>query len=160
MRNFSQFCVLLFSGFLFAVPNVLSAQSLTPLPGYNPDSDASGTIQTPDLMDLLTVFGSEFEPMGCAHPQPLAEVAELQQQVETLQGQLEAQQELLNRVVGYLQSQPTDGPFKFDAAQGAWVATSPIVIENTVHATRVRTGRLESGSAHFGGSVVVGDPED
>ena len=127
---------------------------------YNPDADANGTIHTPDLMQLLTVFGSEFEPVGCQHVDPSATNEALQKEVDLLQEQLAQQQNLINQIISHLQGQDSvDGPFFFDPTQGAWVATAPIIIENTMTAGRVRTGRLESGSAHFGGSVVVGDPD-
>jgi hypothetical protein len=84
----------------------------------------------------------------------------LQEEVAMLEAQLAQQQNLINQIIAHLQNQvSSDGPFFFDATQGSWVATAPIIIENTLTAGRVRTGRLESGSAHFGGSVVVGDPE-
>lgn len=128
--------------------------------GYNPDADANGTIHTPDLIQLLTVFGSEFEPVGCQHPEQSASTESLQEEVAMLEAQIAQQQNLINQIIAHLQNQvSSDGPFFFDATQGSWVATAPIIIENTLTAGRVRTGRLESGSAHFGGSVVVGDPE-
>lgn len=127
---------------------------------YNPDADQNGTIHTPDLIELLTVFGSAFEPVSCQHAEETASQKALQQEVQALEAQLAQQQSLINQIVAHLQSQASaEGPFFFDPTQGAWVATAPIVIENTMTATRVRTGRLESGSAHFGGSVVVGDAE-
>lgn len=136
------------------------AEPATHATGYNPDADANGTIHTPDLMQLLTVFGSEFEPVGCQHVEQTASTEALQQEVEMLEAQLAQQQNLINQIIAHLQGQASaEGPFFFDPTQGAWVATAPIIIENTLAAGRVRTGRLESGSAHFGGSVVVGDPE-
>lgn len=166
-QRFSIACcaIALLSGFLWTID--ANAQWVAPgneppaqVNGYNPDADANGTIHTPDLMQLLTVFGSEFEPVGCQHAEPAVSNESLQEEVERLETQLAQQQEMINQIIAHLQNQsPSEGPFFYDPTQGAWVATAPIIIENTMTAGRVRTGRLESGSAHFGGSVVVGDPE-
>ena len=45
---------------VFALPTSATAQSVN-YP-YNPDSDTDQNIGTPDLLSLLTIFGSEFLP--------------------------------------------------------------------------------------------------
>ena len=134
-------------------------QNLPSNPGaYNPDADASGTIFTPDLMQLLTVWGSEFEPVECQHnPASGANVEALQAEVEALQTLVLEQQRTLNQVISAMQSLASAGPFVYDRDRGVWMTADPIEIHNTISAERMLAGRLECGSGHFGGSVQVGE---
>ena len=144
---------------LFVGALTASGQVQTPLPysgGYNPDADASGTILTPDLMQLLTVWGSDFEPMECQHA-PESDVEALQAEVEALQSLVLAQQRTLNQVIAAMQSLAPAGPFVYDRERGVWMTADPIEIHNSIAAERMVTGRLECGSGHFGGSVQVGE---
>lgn len=154
----------LFVGALSASGQIQDPLHLTPTQTgtYNPDADASGTILTPDLMQLLTVWGSEFEPMECQHaPAPDADVEAhveaLQAEVEALQSLVLAQQRTLNQVIAAMQSLAPAGPFVYDHERGVWMTADPIEIHNTISAERMLTGRLECGSGHFGGSVQVGE---
>lgn len=158
----------LFVGALSALGQIQDPLPLTPTQTgtYNPDADASGTILTPDLMQLLTVWGSEFEPMECQHaPVPdanveahvEAHVEALQAEVEALQSLVLAQQRTLNQVITAMQSLAPAGPFVYDHERGVWMTADPIEIHNTISAERMLTGRLECGSGHFGGSVQVGE---
>lgn len=125
---------------------------------YNPDADANGTILTPDLMQLLTVWGTDFEPMESQHiPAPEADVEALQAEVEALQSLVLAQQRTLNQVISAMQSLAPAGPFVYDRERGVWMTADPIEIHNSISAERMVTGRLECGSGHFGGSVRVGE---
>ena len=146
---------------LFVGALTASGQIQDPLPyygTYNPDADASGTILTPDLMQLLTVWGSDFEPMECQHaPAPQADVEALQAEVEALQALVLAQQRTLNQVMNAMQTLAPAGPFVYDRERGVWMTADPIEIHNTISAERMLTGRLECGSGHFGGSVQVGE---
>jgi hypothetical protein len=130
-----------------------SAEALAQTTPYNPDSNGNGVILTPDLMDLLTLFGQPFTPAPVqvdGLPVDVA-VAQLQDAVAAQQATIAA---LAATVQTLLNAVPAQGPFHWDAASGSWIATERIRTDNEFYAGKVITPRLEARSAHFGGAHI------
>ena len=129
------------------------AEALAQTTPYNPDSNGNGVILTPDLMDLLTLFGQPFTPAPLqidGLPVDVA-VAQLQAAVAAQQATIAA---LAATVQNLLNAAPAQGPFRWDAASGSWIATDPIRTENEFYAGKLITPRIEARSAHFGGAHI------
>lgn len=122
---------------LFAFSFVLAAAQVSPerskQPLFNPDHDANGVIQTLDLMEVLTLFGQSFET-------DITDDARF----DLLFSMLETQHEEL-LVLRAMIARP-ESPFYWNEEAGVWIATAPIVVQNTI-----RAKRLESRTAKLGG---------
>ena len=129
------------------------SQTATPpggLPAYNPNVDANAVVETVDLMALLGLFGSTFTVDGSCGA--TGEVAgETLPSLEVRLEALEARWEALGAQLMELVQSAHASPFVWDTESGAWVATSPIEIHSTLEVDKVRTQRLEAGSARVGG---------
>ena len=126
------------------------SQALAQTAPYNPDSNGNGVILTPDLMDLLTLFGQPFTPSPvCVDGVPLeTAVVHLQQTVAQQQATIAA---LIGAVEALLAVPAGQGPFVRDAETGKWVATEPLHVSGDLSTGRLITGRIEARSAQFGG---------
>jgi|GEM_PF-3429379 len=142
----------LFFSVALVVLGVVSSgsQALAQTTPYNPDSNGNGVNLTPDLMDLLTLFGQPFTPSPvCVDGVPLeTAVAELQHTVAQQQATIHA---LLGAVEQLLATGAGTGPFVRDAETGTWVATEPLRVTGDLATGRLITGRIEARSAQFGG---------
>jgi len=130
-----------------------SAEALAQTTPYNPDSNGNGIILTPDLMDLLTLFGQPYTPAPLlveGMPVDVA-VAQLQEAVVAQQATIAA---LVATVETLLNAVPSSGPFRWDAASGTWIASDPIRSESEFYAGKVITPRVEARSAQFGGAHI------
>jgi len=127
-----------------------SLQAFAQTAPYNPDSNGNGVILTPDLMDLLTLFGQPFTPAtACVDGVPLeTAIAQLQHTVAQQQATIHA---LLGAVEQLLAAGAGTGPFVRDAETGTWVATEPLRVTGDLATGRLITGRIEARSAQLGG---------
>ena len=117
---------------------------------YNPNVDQHWVIETVDLVELLALFGQRVEPVGVNLGDPVSCGA----QVEALEARLalmEARWEAMGAGLLNLVESAQPGPFVYDAEKGAWVATAPLEIQSTLYADKLRSRRLETGSARIGG---------
>lgn len=126
------------------------SQALAQTAPYNPDSNGNGVILTPDLMDLLTLFGQPFTPSPvCVDGVPLeTAVVQLQHTVAQQQATIAA---LIGAVESLLAVPAGQGPFVRDAETGKWVASEPLHVTGDLSTGRLITGRIEARSAQFGG---------
>lgn len=120
---------------------------------YNPNVDQHWVIETVDLVELLALFGQRVEPVVLSVEEAGncgAQVAELEARLALMEARWEAMGAGLLNLVESAQS----GPFVFDAETGAWIATAPLEIQSTLYADKLRSRRLETGSARIGGMTA------
>jgi len=125
---------------------------------YNPNVDQHWVIETVDLVELLALFGQRVEPVVLTAGEEgacEAQVAALEARLALMEARWEAMGAGLMNLVASAQS----GPFVYDAEKGAWVATAPLEIQSTLYADKLRSRRLETGSARIGG-MTAGSSSD
>lgn len=123
-------------------------------PSYQPDANGNGLIATYDLMELLSIFGQEFEAPEVL---PATTVEALITQVELLSRVVELQSnqlQMLQTVLAGVEASRQSPPFVWDPEREVWVCQESVLVQGGVSSGAIFTNRLEAGSAQMGGLRV------